>query len=78
MSGMFRVSLRKRPSVLSCCGGTSTPSTGPAGTVHDNQHGRWCRVGRVIALAAGPRPSWFEPLPTDDKHSPRSRYGGAA
>ena len=40
----------------------------------------WCRLARTVALAAGPRPGSFEPLPADDaaqyhRHVP---FGGNA
>lgn len=56
------------------CGAPARPitrlsRTGVGRTFTRYQHAPACRIGVTLALAAGPRQHWYEPLPVGDKAS---------
>lgn len=66
MSGVL---LRRFGPCLSC-GQPQQAYTHPtAGTRIRSCNPHRCRITRVLTLAAGPRPAWFEPAPLTDRRS---------
>lgn len=71
---MSGVSLQRQLARCPSCKQPMTPYTSNAGTRLRASCKSWCRISRTIALARGPRPAGWEPLPADDSREPRSAY----